>query len=159
LTAKTQIDGYREDIYNAIRFSKGALTDFNELKQRRIFMTNEKKAEKVKASAGETAEFSKELSDDDMEQVSGGAFNPEAVSKYGLDVKTGKSGTQGLIGTLTYKESSGSHAGVSRREGVPISENALRTYMDRPGELSVEVRTTSGKPLTLGKNELKELFS
>jgi bacteriocin-like protein len=122
-------------------------------------MTNKEKTEKIKVPTGEAAEFSKELPDDDLAQISGGAFNPEVVSRLELDVKTGKSGTQGLIGTLTYKESSGSHAGVSRREGVPISENALRTYMDRPGELSVEVRTTSGKPLTLGKNELKELFS
>jgi hypothetical protein len=100
-----------------------------------------------------------QLADEVLDDIVGGAFNQEVVSRLGLDVKTGKSGTQGLIGTLTYQESSGSHAGVSRREGVPISENALRTYMDRPGELTVEVRTTSGKPITLGKKELKELFS
>jgi hypothetical protein len=100
-----------------------------------------------------------QLADEALDDIVGGAFNQDAVNRLGLDVKTGKSGAQGLIGTLTYQESSGSHAGVSRREGVPISENSLRTYMDRPGELSVEVRTTSGKPITLGKNELKELFS
>jgi bacteriocin-like protein len=117
------------------------------------------KTEKTDALDGEAAEFSKELSDDDLEQISGGAFNPAVVNRLGLDVKTGKSGAQGLIGTLTYQESSGPHAGVSRREGVPISENSLRTYIDRPGELFVEVRTTSGRLIILGKNEIRELFS
>jgi hypothetical protein len=42
---------------------------------------------------------------------------------------------------------------------VAISENSLRAYMLMPGELFVEVRTTSGRPITLGKNELKELLS
>jgi hypothetical protein len=73
-----------------------------------------------------------------------------------LDVKTGKSGTQGLIGTLTYQESG---IGVSRREREPISENALRAFMLMPGELFVEVRTTSGKPITLGRNEIMALLS
>jgi bacteriocin-like protein len=56
-------------------------------------MTNVEKIEKI----AEAAEFSKKLSDDDLEQISGGAFNPAMVSQYGLDVKTGKSGAQGLL--------------------------------------------------------------
>ncbi|MDR1358633.1 MAG: bacteriocin [Coriobacteriales bacterium] len=122
-------------------------------------MTNEGKAEKVKAFAGEVAESSKELSEDDLKQISGGAFNMEVANRLGLDVKTGKSGTQGLFGTLTYQESSGSHAGVSRRIDIPISENSIRAYLKMPGELSVEARTTSGVPITLGINELMELCS
>jgi hypothetical protein len=122
-------------------------------------MTNKEKTEKTDALAGDAAELYKDIPDDDMEQISGGAFNQAAVQRYNLDVKTGKSGTQGLIGTLTYQESSGSHAGVSRREGVPISENSLRSYLYRTGELTVEVRTTSGKPITLGRKELFELLS
>jgi hypothetical protein len=99
-----------------------------------------------------------QLADESLDDIVGGAFNQQAVSRLDLAVKTGTSGAQGLSGTLTYLESSGSSQSVTKRNG-PISENSLRTYMGKPGELSVEVKTTSGKPITLGRNEIKELLS
>ncbi|MDR1271879.1 MAG: hypothetical protein LBK04_02660 [Clostridiales Family XIII bacterium] len=123
-------------------------------------MTNEEKFDKITGLVAETGEFSKEIPDDELEQVSGGSFNMDVVDRLHLKVITGKhSGMQGLLGNIEYRQGSGP-TDVIRREGMPISESSLRAYMNMPGELIVEARTTiAGGPITLGKDEILALLS
>jgi hypothetical protein len=100
-----------------------------------------------------------QLTDEALDDIVGGAFNQDVVSRLGLDVKTGKSsGTQGLTVKLTYRENNGSSysGGVVQQT---LSENTLRQYVDMPGELTVSVRTTSGDWKALTRSEFNELFS
>jgi hypothetical protein len=99
-----------------------------------------------------------QLADEALDDIVGGAFNQDAVSRLGLDVKTGKSGTQGLTVKLTYRESDGtSHSGGFVQQ--TLTENTLRKYVDKPGELTVAVKTTSGEWKDLTRSEFNELFS
>jgi hypothetical protein len=99
-----------------------------------------------------------QLADESPDDIVGGAFNQQAVSRLGLDVKTGKSGTQGLSVKLTYRENNGSsHSGGVVQQ--TLSENTLRKYVDKPGELTVAVKTTSGDWKSLTRSEFNALFS
>ncbi|MDR1096215.1 MAG: hypothetical protein LBL31_07480 [Spirochaetaceae bacterium] len=120
-------------------------------------MMNAKKVEKTDTLGGKAAEFSKEIPDDDLDQITGGAFNAAVVNRLGLDVKTGKSGMQGLTVKLTYRENNGSsHSGGVVQQ--TLSENALKKYVGKPGELTVFVKTTSGDWRNLSRIEFETLF-
>jgi hypothetical protein len=99
-----------------------------------------------------------QLADESLDDIVGGAFNQQAVKKYGLDVKTLKDGSQGLSVQLTQQTSSGSTYGsaVSR---MTLPENALRKFVDKHSEASIAVQTTSGEWKTLSRSEFNGLFS
>ncbi|MDR1193556.1 MAG: hypothetical protein LBK98_05225 [Peptococcaceae bacterium] len=120
-------------------------------------MTNEEKAEKIEALAGEAAEFSKELSDDDLEQVAGGAFNSEVVNRLNLDVRMGAAGAQGLSVKLNYAATGG--ASGAANAPMVLGENTIRKLAARPGELSIAVRNYYGDWISLSRSELNELLS
>jgi hypothetical protein len=99
-----------------------------------------------------------QLADESLDDIVGGAFNQQAVSKHGLNVLTGDNGAQGLIVQLTYQERKGSsYSGTS--SNTVMSERTLKNYVNKPGELSVKVQTTTGEMKKLSRNDLKELFS
>jgi hypothetical protein len=112
-------------------------------------MTGTEKTEETKALANGIAEGA-QLSEDESEQIVGGAFNQDAIARYGLYLLTGHSGTQGLIASVPTAR--GTH------DTRVISEDALRHYASMPG-CSVAVRTTSGAMRVLSSSELNELFS
>jgi hypothetical protein len=113
-------------------------------------MVSPKKPENSRALFEEDAKCSKELVDDDLSQIVGGAFNPTAVSKYGLDVIT-VSGVQGL--KVRRQSASGA---VSE---LILGERTLREHLPRHSEWSFEVKNNSGDWITLGRDELTELIS
>jgi hypothetical protein len=98
-----------------------------------------------------------QLADESLDDVVGGAFNQQAISKLGLDTTT-PSGKPGLTVHLTYRENSGSsHSGTEIHQ--IISDRTLRNYAAKPGELSVEAKTTTGEMKKLSKSDIKALLS
>jgi bacteriocin-like protein len=121
-------------------------------------MTNKEKAEKNTALAGEVAELSKELSDDDLEQVSGGAFNSDVVNRLGLNVYTNTfSNTQGLLARVTHTTPGGKSTNTTTSQ--VLSENMLRKYLAKDGILYIEAKNNLGAYTKISLDELAELLS
>jgi hypothetical protein len=54
--------------------------------------------------------------------------------------------------SLTYRDAGSSHRGVAAQQ--TLSENTLGKYMDKPGELTVSVKSTSGDMKTIVNTNL-----
>jgi bacteriocin-like protein len=121
-------------------------------------MTNEEKTGKTKASINEAAEFSKELSDDDLKQISGGSFNSDVVNRLGLNVYTNTfSNTQGLLARVTHTTPGGKSTNTTTSQ--VLSENMLRKYLNKDGILFIEAKNNLGNYTKINLDELAELLS
>ena len=98
------------------------------------------------------------LDDNDLDSVVGGAFNQNALSNLGLEVKTGKSGTQGVYVKMEYSSGHFPNMTAGSKTGWTSDEN-LKNIMSNDDNGSVSAKTTTGEMKPLTKSQIGELLS